>query len=118
MLDDNGAMTQAELEQQAEDLIRRARQLKRDIKALSQRAGAPQTYEESLLMSVTSWLESCSSRQEWTDITELYSQYSAWVSKHERPDMGMKMFGKFIRKTPRVGERKHPTTRRTQLWLP
>jgi len=112
MLKEN--VTYVELMRQANDLSQRLEQIKRDIKQLGDLAGSAdpsQSYVEE-------WLDSSShpKRYEWHDATSLYDGYSQWMEGQGRAPVNLKRFCADVKRAHNVDTRKHPSTRRVQVY--
>lgn len=118
MLNDDAIMMQAELEECAKELSQRLRRLTREIKELSQRAVGRDLDADPFVASVNEWRKSFSATNGWLDITKLYANYSDWMEGRGRPPVSLRRFCMIMHKADGVLSRKHPKTRRNQVWVP
>lgn len=111
MLDQS--MTPVEMMQQARELAQRLKQLQRDIERLGELADGA----DLSLSSVDEWLQGAQVSGGWLDITILYKSYADWMTQSQRPPLSLKRFCMILHKSGDILSRKHPSTRRVQVWF-
>lgn len=106
-------VTHVELMRQARSLAQRLGQIMKEIEQLGELAGSV----DHSVSSADEWLREQTPAGEWRDITSFHTSHSDWMTAKGLPPMSLKSFCTFMHTRGGVMSRKHPKTRRVQVWF-